>query len=252
MIQNPILKVLSTLKKYNVKCLLIGGQACIAYGAAEFSRDSDFIILCEHENIEKLQSALNALKAKPVYVPPLKMEYLQRGHACHFRCNAQGLQGLRIDILSKMRGCAPFEELWKRKKMLKLKGGITINILGLADLVQSKKTQRDKDWSMLKRLVENDMILNKANSSKGKIRWWLLESRNVESLVKLTQNYPALAKKCVSQRPLLSLAIQQDIKNLSEQLVEEELLERSRDVEYWKPLRKELEGLRHKFSSRQK
>ena len=250
MIQNPILKVLSTLKEHDVKCLLIGGQACIVYGAAEFSRDSDFVILCERKNIEKLQNALSALKAKTIYAPPLKIEYLERGHACHFRCNAQGLQGLRIDILSKMRRCAPFEELWKRKKMVKLKGAITINVLGLEDLVQSKKTQRDKDWLMLKRLVENDIILNKANPSEGKIKWWLLESRNVESLVKLTQNHPALAKKSASQRPLLSLAIQRDTENLSEQLAQEELLERRKDVEYWKPLRGELEVLRHRFSSR--
>lgn len=250
MIQNPILKVLSTLKKHNVKCLLIGGQACIVYGAAEFSRDSDFIILCEHKNIEKLQNALGALKAEPIYVPPFEIEYLERGHACHFRCKAHGLEGLRIDLLSKMRGCAPFEELWKRKKILKLKDRITINVLSLQDLVQSKKTQRDKDWSMLKRLVENDIILNKANPSEDKIKWWLLESRNVESLVKLAQDYPVLAKKCGSQRPLLSLAIQQDTKNLSEQLAQEELLERGKDFEYWKPLRKELEVLCHRFSSR--
>lgn len=249
MIQNPILKVLFTLKKHNVKCLLIGGQACIVYGAAEFSRDSDFVILCEHKNIEKLQNALNALKAELIYVPPLKIEYLRRGQACHFRCKAYGLHGLRVDVISKMRGCAPFEELWKRKRRIRLKNGISINVLGLEDLLQSKKTQRDKDWLMLKRLVENDINLNKGSPSEDKIRWWLLESRNIESLIRLAKDYPALAKKCAGKRPLLSLAIQQDIKNLSKQLWQEELLERKRDIEYWEPLRKELEALRHRFSS---
>ena len=51
MTQNPILKVLSTFQKYKVKSLLIGGQACIIYGAAEFSRDSDFVILVNEENM---------------------------------------------------------------------------------------------------------------------------------------------------------------------------------------------------------
>ena len=45
MTPNPILKVLSTLQKHRVRALLIGGQACIIYGAAEFSRDSDFVLL---------------------------------------------------------------------------------------------------------------------------------------------------------------------------------------------------------------
>lgn len=44
MIPNPILKVLSSMAAHQVQCLLMGGQACVFYGAAEFSRDSDFAI----------------------------------------------------------------------------------------------------------------------------------------------------------------------------------------------------------------
>ena len=43
MIPNPILKVLSTLSCHMVRHLLIGGQACVLYGAAEFSRDCDLV-----------------------------------------------------------------------------------------------------------------------------------------------------------------------------------------------------------------
>ncbi|HMP71831.1 MAG TPA: hypothetical protein PKE55_01070 [Kiritimatiellia bacterium] len=42
---NPILKVLSTLNDHEVKYLLMGGQACVYYGAAEFSRDTDVALL---------------------------------------------------------------------------------------------------------------------------------------------------------------------------------------------------------------
>jgi hypothetical protein len=42
LIPNPILKVLSSIHKSGVRALLMGGQACVFYGAAEFSRDSDF------------------------------------------------------------------------------------------------------------------------------------------------------------------------------------------------------------------
>ena len=37
MIPNPIQKVLSTLSTHQVRYLLMGGQACVFYGAAEFS-----------------------------------------------------------------------------------------------------------------------------------------------------------------------------------------------------------------------
>src|SRR6476660_10564728 len=42
-----ILKVLSTTRKHQVRCLLMGGQACVLYGATEFSRDIDLVLLVE-------------------------------------------------------------------------------------------------------------------------------------------------------------------------------------------------------------
>ena len=39
--RNPILKVLSSIRAHRVRALLMGGQACVFYSAAEFSRDTD-------------------------------------------------------------------------------------------------------------------------------------------------------------------------------------------------------------------
>ena len=41
MIPSRIRKVLSTMANRQVRTLLMGGQACVFYGAAEFSRDTD-------------------------------------------------------------------------------------------------------------------------------------------------------------------------------------------------------------------
>jgi hypothetical protein len=65
--------------------LLIGGQACIIYGGAEFSRDLDFSLLVTLENIENLKTALEELEAERIFFPDLSEEVLLRGHACHFR-----------------------------------------------------------------------------------------------------------------------------------------------------------------------
>lgn len=245
MTPNPILKVLSTFKKHKVKSLLIGGQACIIYGAAEFSRDSDFVILCDHDNLERLKEALNSLKAELIYVPTLEAAYLEKGHACHFRCKSKDVQGLRVDVISRLRGCDSFDKLWERKKTVSIKKGSAINIIGLKDLVQSKKTQRDKDWLMLKRLVENDILLNKNTPSAEKIKWWLLESRDPESLIRLGKEYAEILKDNMSFRPLLSAVVEQNSQKLDSELREEELKERQKDIEYWAPLKKELETLRH-------
>lgn len=119
----------------------MGGQACILYGAAEFSRDIDLAVLADETNLSRLRAALNELKAEPVFVPPLSTDALLRGHACHFRSAAAGAEGLRIDVMSKLHGCDPFERLWARRRTLSLSGVGRVHVLSLEDLVRAKKTQ---------------------------------------------------------------------------------------------------------------
>ncbi len=41
---------------HRVRALLMGGQACVLYGAAEFSRDTDLLILADPANLERLKA----------------------------------------------------------------------------------------------------------------------------------------------------------------------------------------------------
>src|SRR5262245_33200786 len=117
----------------------MGGQACILYGAAEFSRDLDLAILADESNLQKLQQALDDLHAEPVYVPTLAQAVLQRGHACHFRAGIPEALGMRIDVMSVLRGCEPFPALWARRRRIKIPENSVVNVLALPDLVQAKK-----------------------------------------------------------------------------------------------------------------
>jgi hypothetical protein len=83
---NPILKVLSSMRAHRVRALLMGGQACVFYGGAEFSRDTDLAILADAANLARLRRALAELQAVPIAVPSLELRHLRRGHAVHFRC----------------------------------------------------------------------------------------------------------------------------------------------------------------------
>ena len=104
MIPNPIHKVLSSIQAHNVRALLMGGQACVLYGAAEFSRDTDFAILASQANLSRLRAAMAELQAEVIAVPPFHLKYLKKGHAIHFRCHAPEADGMRVDIMTKMRG----------------------------------------------------------------------------------------------------------------------------------------------------
>jgi hypothetical protein len=64
LIPNPIHKVLSIFQSCEVRALLMGGRACVFYGGAEFSRDTDFAILADAENLERMQRALHELDAE--------------------------------------------------------------------------------------------------------------------------------------------------------------------------------------------
>src|SRR5436309_14387007 len=47
LIPNPIRKVLSSIRAHRVRALLMGGQACVFYGAAEFNRDADLALVTD-------------------------------------------------------------------------------------------------------------------------------------------------------------------------------------------------------------
>jgi hypothetical protein len=128
------------MRKNGVKALLMGGQACVFYGAAEFSRDLDLLVLVDAANLDRLQSALAELDAGRIAVPELSAEFLNRGHAVHFRCHGPGVAGLRIDVMSAVRGGDSFERLWVRRTTI-LAGQEPVDLLGLDDLVIAKMTQ---------------------------------------------------------------------------------------------------------------
>jgi hypothetical protein len=74
------------MRAQHVRALLMGGQACVFYGAAEFSRDTDLAVVAEPGNLVRLLRALDDLRAEVIAVPPFALKYLRRGHAVHFRC----------------------------------------------------------------------------------------------------------------------------------------------------------------------
>lgn len=248
---NPIHKVLSTMRAYQVRCLLMGGQACILYGGAEFSRDVDLAVLASDDNLGRLRQALAELQAGVVAVPPFDEQYLRHGHALHFRCAHPEAQGLRIDVMSVLRGVDPFDVLWERRTSLELGAGLTAELLALPDLVKAKKTQRDKDWPMIRRLVEADYARSQPQAGEKQIRFWIRECRTPSILMELAAFHTQQVVEVESMRPLLALARAGNEVGLERALMAEESEERQADKNYWQPLCRELEALRHADDGRQ-
>ena len=152
---------------------------------------------------------------------------------------------MRVDVMSKMRGVDPFPKLWKRRTTIELPDGTRCDLLSLPDLVQAKKTQRDKDWPMIRRLVEAHYFQNSARPNPAQIRFWLREIRTPELILELTRRHPAAGRRLVPTRPLLAHALSGQRAELEQALAAEESAEREVDRCHWLPLRAELEKLRH-------
>jgi hypothetical protein len=221
----------------------MGGQACVLYGSAILSRDVDFAILAEQSNLTRLQAALDELQAEVIAVPPFEQRYLDEGLAVHFRCRHPEADDLRVDVMSRMRGVSDFEQVWNRRATVELANRTFVEVMGISDLVNAKKTQRDKDWPMITRLIDADYKANCQHPTPRQIEYWFAESRNPEKLIALAKRFPAEAAQA-SLRPAVAAAIRDNRQETITALRAEEDAEREADRLYWLPLRARLEELR--------
>jgi hypothetical protein len=238
------------MRQHQVLCLLMGGQACVFYGAAEFSRDADFAILADDGNLDRLRAAMDALGGGVIAVPPFEARYLARGHAVHFRCSAGGVEGMRVDVMARMRNVDEFPCLWERRTVLEIEG-IEVDLMGLQDLVRAKMTQRDKDWPMIQRLVEAHWFKNRHEPTIERIRFWFRECRTPAILQELADSHRGVLGELAATGEgrcglweLLRAGAGESC--LAAELANEQRAEMDRDRAYWLPLKKELESLRRR------
>jgi len=241
LIPTPIRQVLSTIRTNGVQALLMGGQACVFYGAAQVSKDIDLVLLADPANYQRLHSALQALMARRIAVPPFDPDALARGHAVHFRCAATGVEDLRIDLMTRLRDLPGFAVLWERRTVFADDTGEEFHLLSIPDLVDAKKTQRAKDWPVIELLVAIHYRENGATARAEWIEFWLRQARTPELLSELVQRFPSEARAQAQRRPLLRLAMRGRVDALREALDAEARAEQAKDRAYWDPLKAELE-----------
>jgi hypothetical protein len=222
----------------------MGGQACVFYGAAQFSKDVDLALLASQENFSRLLAALSELNAKRIAVPRFDPDLLARGHAAHFRCQGGEADGLRVDVMTRLRDLPDFAVLWARRATIRDEDGETFELLSVEDLVQAKKTQREKDWPIIDALVEAHYRALAGQPTPERLAFWLGESRTPERLTGLAQRFPNEARAQARRRPLLNLAVAGESEALRAALDAEARAEQAKDRAYWAPLKAELEMFR--------
>lgn len=116
------------LNEHKVRYLLVGGWAVGIYGNPRATKDIDFLIAIDDENIERLQKAMYKFGA-----PTVKNKVFQeKGNI--FR---MGRSPVQIDIINEASGIC-FEDCYKRKKIIKVKN-LGISTISKEDLIKNKK-----------------------------------------------------------------------------------------------------------------
>jgi hypothetical protein len=126
----------------------------------------------------------------------------------------------------------------------KTEDGEVVDLMGLEDLVQAKKTLRDKDWPMLRRLVEANYFAHRTAPTPARVAFWLRELRTPVLLVEAARSHADAARAMADRRPLLAGALREDVEAVAAGLDAEQRREQEADRAYWAPLRAELETMR--------
>jgi hypothetical protein len=146
--------------------------------------------------------------------------------------------------MTRMRGCDEFEHLWQRRTSIEdPAAGIVYELLSIEDLVKSKKTQRDKDWPMIRRLVEAHHRQFSHERNPTIVCFWLREMTSPELLQRIALENRDLLPLVDSFRPWLLSIDLNDTKAIERELVSEKEQERLLDIAYWNPLKQELAEL---------
>ena len=129
MTPSPIGKVLSILRSQRVQALLMGGQACILYGAAEFSRDIDVIVLASELNLvsDSVRHFPNYALSKSSF-HPWQPGFAPRPCLSFFAPKSKKPKACASTSAAVMHGCDPFDRLWARRRRLSLPGIGLINV----------------------------------------------------------------------------------------------------------------------------
>jgi len=138
------------LNSNNVRYLLIGGWAVGMYGNPRATKDIDFLVAIDNDNLANLQNALLVFGAPPVDLERFK----EKGNVIRM-----GSSPIMIDIINDADGI-DINECYPRRKVMKIEN-IDISIISVNDLIKNKKASgRTMDIADAERLEKQNKNLD--------------------------------------------------------------------------------------------
>jgi len=118
------------LNRCKVRYFIIGAYAVTFYAEPRFTKDLDTWVDCKIQNAQRLYKALKEFGAP---LKGIRLEDLTNNRMIY----QIGVAPIRVDILMGLRGLN-FDRAWLKRRKSKY-AGIGVNIIGIKELIYSKK-----------------------------------------------------------------------------------------------------------------
>ncbi len=237
-----------------VDFLVIGGQAAVLYGAAQFTQDLDLWIRPTTANLRALARALHAARARVhKLTPPLTIEHLRRGHGFHFVVPQAGALPAFLDVMGNPPRVGTYAAARARAASFSTPWG-RLPVVAIQDLVELKKTNRLGDYDVISRLARLRLASIRSPRPRD-VRWALANVFRAEDVHAIAQsNAQRLPRRAADFDPAVRPIVQacgagreptaRDMEGLAKALGSKmlRLLEAGRL--YWVPVLRELRTLR--------
>ncbi len=140
-------------EEFNAKGLdvvLTSGQAVVYYRIAMMSKDGDWVLREDPAACSRILDVLAARKARYRPGAPLDVRWLSGGWSSHFQFEDAQARRVRCDFLSR----PPRVDRSLLRRLFSQAGGTEkLLVLDLESLILTKKTQRQKDYSVIAELA---------------------------------------------------------------------------------------------------
>jgi len=117
------------LNSRNVRYLLVGGWAVGLYGFPRATKDIDFLIATDSQNLDSIIKALSDFGG-----PTAEAHHLNKPGSV-FR---MGTPPLQIDIINEATGIS-FEDCYERRRVISVED-VEISVISKEDLIKNKRT----------------------------------------------------------------------------------------------------------------
>ncbi|MBI3986593.1 MAG: hypothetical protein HY343_06720 [Lentisphaerae bacterium] len=181
-----------------LRAILSGGQAVVLHRLAIMSKDGDWILREDEEALRHVVSVLAGYGAHYRFGAPLDIRWLAGGWSSHLEFAWKGLR-VRTDFVTRpprLDGDA-VKRLWREQEHREFP------FVGAKDLVELKKTNREKDYAVIGELARR---MSDADEQ-------ILCSRSARDLMELAATHPDKIVSLARRRPAL-LAVRDGVEAL--------------------------------------